>query len=190
MTQELRRSHVIRRVSDRSSHRAPDGVTDRVFDRRAFVRFLAGSPLYGALAGVGCAPGNVSPPVGGAATQSWAVPASVDEVVNLLELEEAARRALPPAHFGYIATGVMDDATVRANRAGFDHYYLRPRRLVDVTEVDSSIDLFGTRWDTPIILAPAGSQRAFHPEGELAVARAARSEGHLQVLSTVRDDLG
>jgi 4-hydroxymandelate oxidase len=56
---------------------------------------------------------------------------------------------------------------------------------VDVSHVDASVNLLGTHWPTPIVINPLGSQRAFHPEGELAVARAAKARGHLQVLSTV-----
>ena len=51
--------------------------------------------------------------------------------------------------------------------------------------MDTTVELFGRTWDSPIIVAPCGSQRAFHPEGELATARAAKAQGHLQVLSTV-----
>ena len=110
---------------------------------------------------------------------------SPDQALDVFDFEATARATLPPAHFGYIATGVDGDATLRANREGFDRFQLRVRRLVDVHQVDTSVELFGTRWATPIVLAPAGSQRAFHDEGELAVARAARSRGHLQILSTV-----
>jgi len=92
---------------------------------------------------------------------------------------------LPPAHYGYMATGVNNDATLRANRAAFEHYYLRSRRLVDVSKVDTSVKIFGETWPTPIVVAPVGSQLAFHSDGELATARAARSRGHLQILSTV-----
>jgi isopentenyl diphosphate isomerase/L-lactate dehydrogenase-like FMN-dependent dehydrogenase len=84
-----------------------------------------------------------------------------------------------------LATGTNDDGTVRANREGFDKFALRVRRLVDVSNIDTSIELMGTQWETPIVIAPTGSQKAFHPEGEVAVARAARAKGHLQILSTV-----
>jgi len=63
--------------------------------------------------------------------------------------------------------------------------YLRPRRLVDVTTLDTRTRLFDRDWPTPIVLAPVGSQMGFHDEGELGSARAARSRTHLQVLSTV-----
>jgi isopentenyl diphosphate isomerase/L-lactate dehydrogenase-like FMN-dependent dehydrogenase len=105
-------------------------------------------------------------------------------LLNVFEYEEAARKALPPAHFGYLATGVEDDATLAANRAAFQRVQLRARRLVDVSRTDLSVELFGGRFDTPIGLCPVASQRAFHPQGELASARAASSRNALQLLST------
>jgi 4-hydroxymandelate oxidase len=61
---------------------------------------------------------------------------------------------------------------------------LRPRRLVDVRKVDMSVDIFGTRYPSPIALAPVGGQRMFVPEGELDAARGAKAGNHLQILST------
>jgi isopentenyl diphosphate isomerase/L-lactate dehydrogenase-like FMN-dependent dehydrogenase len=74
---------------------------------------------------------------------------------------------------------------LEVNREGFTHYKLRPRRLVDTTNLDMSVELFGARYDSPIFLAPCGAQAAFNPQGEVAVARAARTHGALQILSTV-----
>src|SRR5215475_12385646 len=75
---------------------------------------------------------------------------SPDQALDVLDFEPAARRALPPAHFGYLATGVDDDATVQANRDGYSHIQIRSRRLVDVTNIDMSRTIFSTKWDTPI----------------------------------------
>jgi isopentenyl diphosphate isomerase/L-lactate dehydrogenase-like FMN-dependent dehydrogenase len=111
--------------------------------------------------------------------------ASPDLALNVFEFEAAARHLLPPAHFAYMATGVDDDATLRANRDGFARFQLRARRLIDVRTVDTSVSLFGTTWDSPIVLAPVGAQKAFHPDGEAATARAARARKHLQILSTM-----
>jgi isopentenyl diphosphate isomerase/L-lactate dehydrogenase-like FMN-dependent dehydrogenase len=108
-----------------------------------------------------------------------------ERALSVLDFEAAARRALPPAHFGYLATGTDDDGTLRRNREGFERYELRMRRLVDVARIDTSVTLFGKKWPTPIVLSPASSQRGFHPEGELAMARAARAKRHLVMLSTV-----
>ena len=110
---------------------------------------------------------------------------AADQALDVFDFERVARERLPPAHFGYLATGVDGDATLNANLAGFSNYSLRVRRLVSVRNIDMSVELFGIKWDSPIFLDPIGSQRAFHPDGELAVARAARSRKHLQILSTV-----
>ncbi len=159
--------------------------------RRAFLRLLGGSPAVAAsaMAGIVPTPGRGEPTLSLPALlesleQSEDVISSPKDAINVFEFEPVARRKLPPAHFGYLTTGVDDDATLRANRDGFTRYEIRVRRLIDVSKIDMAVQLFGTTWKTPVVLDPAGSQRAFHPEGELAVARAARSKGHLQILST------
>ena len=118
-------------------------------------------------------------------TQEPTLIGSASEALNVFDFEPVARKKLPPAHWGYLATGTDDDETIRANREGFTRWDLHPRRLVDVSHVDTSVKMLGTTWETPIVINPIGSQRAFHPEGEIAVARAAKARGHLQVLSTV-----
>jgi 4-hydroxymandelate oxidase len=142
-------------------------------NRRKFLRFLAGSPLLSAI------------PAAAWQSQNPSVLADPKDALNVMDFEAAARQALPPAHFGYMATGVDDDATLRANREGFSRFQLRPRRLVDVTRTDLRVEVLGTVLEHPIVLAPAGNQKAFHPEGELATARAARSKRTQLILSTV-----
>lgn len=158
--------------------------------RRAFLRFLAASPLVPLIGARGATTRGPSPiqrlPAAARDTLELAeLISSPEEAISVFDFQTVAEAALPPAHYGYLATGVDGDATLRANREGFDRIRLRPRRLVDVSRVDTSIELFGERWETPIALAPCGSQRAFHPDGELAAARAARAKNHLQLLSTV-----
>jgi isopentenyl diphosphate isomerase/L-lactate dehydrogenase-like FMN-dependent dehydrogenase len=110
---------------------------------------------------------------------------SADQVLNVMEFEALARDILPPAHFGYIATGADDDLTVVRNHDAFSHYEIRARRFVDVSRVDAARNFFGTTWPTPIYLSAVSSQRAFHPDGELGTARAARTRSMLMMLSTV-----
>ncbi|HVS88201.1 MAG TPA: alpha-hydroxy acid oxidase [Candidatus Acidoferrum sp.] len=163
-------------------------------DRRKFLRMLAASPLL-ALPG----PSHfflqellASRHAGmkdaltlfESLEQGESLISSPEQAFDVMDFEPVARKTLPPAHFGFLATGVDDDATVRANREGFTKLQIRSRRLVDLSSIDMSVRLFGTSWDSPIVLSPVGSQRAFHPEGEIAVARAARTKGHLQILST------
>jgi 4-hydroxymandelate oxidase len=109
---------------------------------------------------------------------------SAKDALDVMEFEEAARRALPPAHWGYMATGVDDDLTLKANMEAFKRIRLKPRRLVDVSKADLRTEVFGATWDTPIFICPVGGQMAFHPEGELATARAARAKRHTMILSS------
>jgi isopentenyl diphosphate isomerase/L-lactate dehydrogenase-like FMN-dependent dehydrogenase len=142
-------------------------------NRRALLRFLATSPL---LAGF--------PPLTGAQAQERAL-ASAAEALDVFDLEAAARRVVPPAHWGYLQSGVDGEATLRANQAAFARWQLRPRRFVDVSRMDLSTTLFGTRYNSPVMCCPIGSLRALHADGELGVARAARSKNALQMMSTV-----
>ena len=129
-----------------------------------------------ALPGTAQAAGNDGP--------GRALIASVNDALNVFDFEPVARHTLPPAHYGYLTTGVDDDVTLQANRTGFSRLQIRARRLVDVSRIDTSTELFGTTWKTPIVLAPVGSQKAFHADGEIASARAAGGRGHLLILST------
>jgi hypothetical protein len=101
--------------------------------------------------------------------------ASAADALDVYDFEAMARRVLPPAHWGYMATGVDGEDTLRANSRGFDRYQLRVRRFVDVSRIDMGMELFGQKFTSPVMLCPVGSQKAFHAEGELAVARAAQA---------------
>jgi isopentenyl diphosphate isomerase/L-lactate dehydrogenase-like FMN-dependent dehydrogenase len=109
---------------------------------------------------------------------------NAQDALSVMDFEGLARQALPPAHWGYMASGVDDNATLNANINAYSHIQLRPRRLVDVAKIDSSIELFGVRYDSPIFLCPVGGQRMFHSDGELATGRAAKVKNTLQILST------
>ena len=110
---------------------------------------------------------------------------SAKDALQVMDFEEAARRALPPAHWGYMASGSDDDMTLKANVEAFRHIGLKPRRLVDVSKPDLSTEVFGARWETPLFICPVGGQRAFHAEGEMATARAAKARHHTMILSNV-----
>jgi len=158
--------------------------------RRKFLQFLAGSPLLAgaasrAFAGEGVTPGSKLPdPLAWAPMRTDELLASPKEAINVFDFEPVCRKNVPPAHFGYMASGIDDEATLRANREGFLKFQLRPRRLVDVSKADTSVDILGVRYDSPIVLAPVGGQRSFHADGEVASARGAKAGNHLQILST------
>ena len=166
-------------------------TTDHIEARRRFLKLLAGSPLIGLWLPIGSIEKSIAAALQKPGGPSLDDPAlqklitSPDQALNVFDFEAAAKQTLPPAHWGYMATGVDGDATLHANRTALSRLQIRPRRLIDVTRIDTSTEIFGVKWKTPIIISPVGSQRAFHPQGELATAKAAASRGHLQLLSTV-----
>src|SRR5262249_36785007 len=131
----------------------------RSTSRRRLLQFLAASPLLG-----GATPSDFDKLID-----------DPKQALDVFDFEPVARKNLPPAHFGYLATGVDDEVTLHANRAAFQHYQLRPRRLVDVSKIDMRTTLFGVAYDSPIFICPTGSNKAFHPDGEVAVAQAAKA---------------
>jgi isopentenyl diphosphate isomerase/L-lactate dehydrogenase-like FMN-dependent dehydrogenase len=156
--------------------------------KRRFLQWLAASPLL-ALPGLHDAQADEfgrrpDPMQWTANTDLKDLIKRPDEAVNVFDFEPVAWQKVPRAHFGYMASGIDDEVTLRANRSAFLRYQLRPRRMRDVSRIDTSLKLFGTTWKTPLIIAPTGGNRAHHPDGELAVARAARAGGYLNVLST------
>jgi isopentenyl diphosphate isomerase/L-lactate dehydrogenase-like FMN-dependent dehydrogenase len=144
--------------------------SQRVKFRREFLQFLAASPLfaYG---------------VREAWAQSAATPLAKD-MLNVMDFEALAKSTLPPAHWGYLASGVDDNLTLQANVAAYKNVQLRPRRLIDVSTIDTTIEIFGQRFASPIFVCPLGGHRMFHAEGEVATARAAKAKNALQMLST------
>jgi isopentenyl diphosphate isomerase/L-lactate dehydrogenase-like FMN-dependent dehydrogenase len=106
------------------------------------------------------------------------------EAINVFDFEPVMRQNVPPAHFGYMASGIDDEVTLRANREGFLKFQLRPRRLVDVSKVDMSVDILGMKYSSPIMLCPVGGHAMYHADAESGVARAAKAGDHLMILST------
>ena len=142
-------------------------------DRRNFLKFLAASPL---LANSALAEGlRWSDPMEWAPRDPGKLITDPTQALDVFDFEPVMKENVPPAHFGYMATGVDDEMTLRANRDGFQKFELRPRRLVDVSKIDMSVEIFGAKFDSPIVIAPTGSNRAFHPDAEIAVAKAAKA---------------
>src|ERR1700675_3830711 len=135
--------------------------------RRQFLKFLAGSPLM-AIPGFATwaaeTPSRFPDPIIWAPFNPQDLIASPKDAINVFDFEPVARKNIPPAHFGYMASGIDDEATLRANPEDFLKPQLRPRRLVDVSKVDMSTEILGVKYPTPIVIAPVGGQKAFHPE--------------------------
>ncbi len=148
--------------------------------RRAFLSFLAASPVLAAASRV-----MGQPAFDILDAYAPQLITQAQQAINVFDFHEAAKVRFPPGHYTYMSMGTDNGGTLQANREGFGKYSLRMRRLVDTREMDTSVEIFGERYPIPIIIAPCGSQKAYHPEGEVAVARAARTRGVEQILSTV-----
>lgn len=160
--------------------------TPHLTNRRRFLRMLLASPAL---------PYLVLPPTIAEAfaqeqfNQFREDPAMTDlitsasEAMTVFDFEAVAKKKL---HYGHVAflSGTEDEGTYRANRAGFDNYQLRARRLMDVSKVDMSLTILGTRAPSPIIICPCGALGVLHPGGEAEVARGVSAKGHIQALST------
>src|SRR5580698_4500123 len=154
--------------------------------RRHFLKFLAASPFAcSSLAAFASeAPSRLPDPMMWAARDLDYLISTPKEAINVFDFEPVMHKNVPPGHFCYMSSGIDDEVTLRANREGFLKFQLRPRRLVDVSKVDMSADILGVKYATPIIVAPTGGHKAYHPDGEEGVAKAAKSGDHLMILST------
>jgi isopentenyl diphosphate isomerase/L-lactate dehydrogenase-like FMN-dependent dehydrogenase len=150
-------------------------------DRRKFLKLLAASPLLGLT--------QVGRLLADETLDAISLPEylinSPAEALDVFDFHNVAKSVLPTSHYGYLATGTDGNETLKANRRAFEQVYLRAMRMVDTSNVNLETELLGESLQSPIVLAPVGSQKAFHAEGELASARAAKAQGHLQILSNV-----
>jgi len=157
--------------------------------RREFLKFLAASPYVAAFGGVEAfLPRGWAQTIGekGAQTfqEGFTVIGDPAKALDVFDFEETAHRKVRDSHWAFMVSGVDDDATLRANREGYQHIQLLPRRLRDATKVDMRVQLFGATFDSPIFLCPTSAHKAFWPNGEENVARAAKARGTLQFLSS------
>jgi len=141
--------------------------------RRQAITLVAGA--------LGALPGGLLPRV--SLAQSLTAPPG-GAPVNVLEFEPLARQRLPREVWEYISQGAADELTLRRNREAFDAIRLRPRVLVDVSRIDTRLELFGQKLDFPILLAPVAGQGRMHTRAEPEAARGATAAGATFVIST------
>src|SRR5882724_7688760 len=155
---------------------------DKDSPSRARRRILSGLSLAPALLGMP----RLGIGQGSAAESPAADPAALtaNQVLSVADFEALARAKLPPAHFGFLATGVDDDRTVFLNHDAYSHIEIRSRRFVDVSKLDTRCRVLGSDWKQPFYFSAVSSMRAFHPEAEVAVARAAASREIQMMLAT------
>ena len=94
------------------------------------------------------------------------------------EWEALARSKVPATNFGYVYGSASAGSTNAANLTAFDRYRIRPHMLVNATRRDLSIELFGTKYNSPLLIAPVGVQKIMHDDAEEATAKAAEKVSH------------
>lgn len=109
----------------------------------------------------------------------------LERILNLNQFESYAREQMKPYAFDYYFGGAGDEVTMRSNLHAWDRYSLRPRVFVDVSSVDISSSMLGTRVSMPVGFAATALHKLAHPDGELASARAAGEADTLLCLSTL-----
>jgi 4-hydroxymandelate oxidase len=113
-----------------------------------------------------------------------AIAGSNPDPVCLADFEPLAKAKMSATSWEYITAGAGDEITVRWNKEAYQRIRLKPRILVDVSQLDTRVTLFGQEHTFPILLAPTSAQTLTHPEGELATARGAGAAGAAMVLSS------
>ena len=108
----------------------------------------------------------------------------IDAINTVGDAREISRRKLPKMVWDFIDGGADGELAVAANRRSLNEIQLRPRFLTDVSNRDSSIQIFGKKTELPFILSPSGMATIAHPQGELAVAKAAGRCGAIFCVST------
>jgi 4-hydroxymandelate oxidase len=104
--------------------------------------------------------------------------------VNLFEYEPLARQRVSRMAYDYVAGGAGDEITLRRNRECYDAIKLHPRVLIDVSLLETELELFGQKLPFPILLAPTAYHKLMHPEGERATARGAGAAEAAMVVSS------
>jgi len=136
---------------------------------RAFTGFLAASPLARAQFDLADSRDRIPP---------------LEDLVNVFEFEPVMKARTGKVIYDFVAGGVDNEWSLRHNREEFDRIIFRPRMLVNASNLDLSVTLYGDKFDFPILVSPMGGQGSIHPEGELAMARGTGSMQTLMILST------
>jgi isopentenyl diphosphate isomerase/L-lactate dehydrogenase-like FMN-dependent dehydrogenase len=108
---------------------------------------------------------------------------TIPQPINLFEFEDLAKERLPKEEYDYIAGGATDEISVDRNRRAYTSWALRPRVLRDVSILDLSTTVLGTKVNLPVLIAPCGGHQRAHPDGELATYRAAAACGTILAVS-------
>ena len=103
--------------------------------------------------------------------------------VDYDNLEQKAREKLSPEAYAYVAGGAGRETTLSANRTAFEDYKLKAHMMNAASEVDMRVNIFGYKYDTPLLVAPIGALELVHSLADVAVARACTEIGIPMIFS-------
>jgi len=109
----------------------------------------------------------------------------LDQMLNMMDFEAVARQTMKKEGWGYYSSGGDDEITLRENHAAFQRIWLRPRIMVDVSEVNTSTTMLGTKTSLPLYITATALGRLADPEGEVVLTRAAAKENIIQMCPTL-----
>src|SRR5215469_10380416 len=109
----------------------------------------------------------------------------IGRALNVADLRDIARRRIPGFAFEYVESGAEDEVTLRGNREALERLRLIPRTLVDTSQRHLRTTILGSAASAPLVIAPTGLNGLLHPDGDVALARAAAKLGVPYTLSTV-----
>jgi L-lactate dehydrogenase (cytochrome) len=110
------------------------------------------------------------------------------DVINLHDFEQAAAQLASPKTFAFYSTAATDCWTRDMNQTMYKRMWFRPRVMRDVAEIDTSTSILGIPVRMPLFICPTGLARMINPDGEKALARAAKSSGILEIVSSLDND--
>jgi isopentenyl diphosphate isomerase/L-lactate dehydrogenase-like FMN-dependent dehydrogenase len=169
-----------------------NGKSETVLARRALLTGALGMASSAVAAQTQGAAPAAAPPAQNTGPTFPAVPIPVysDDimsVVNLHEFEARAKNNISDMAYNYIRAGAGDDLTLKANLNAFGDYWVRRKVMRDVSQIDTSMQLFGEGYEHPVILGPVGLRRLLHPDGDRLTILAAHKAG--AILIGPRNDL-
>jgi len=155
-----------------------------VSERRDFLRWLVASPLLAAPAFGQQHLVEELTAADVAGTLLDTLISKPEDALTVFDLQRVAANNLPPAHYAYVNTAAGDGSTMQANRDAINAVRLRLRRLVGIEKADTTVDLFGDSYSSPLFLCPVASLGSQHPLGERAAAMAAKKHNTAMAMST------
>ena len=154
--------------------------TESEIQRRQFIKWVSLSSLSLVLPLTSCNFGGNS-----TVDPSVDLPIDLSDLKNVYDFEKLSKKVMGEDALLYLNGGSDDLKTVQINSEAYQEIQIRARRLIDVTNVSTNVQLFGQTLENPIILSPVGFQKFFHPDGEIASAKASVKKKHQMIVSSV-----